>query len=65
MKLSECTLGKIVERVKGLPDESYIVIGMIMGITQNGLDEAIPLVQFQDHSDEVPVHHDNLSIYEE
>lgn len=68
MKLSECKYGVIVI------NENNNHIGMVVGITNNAchfidlqirseLDRAIPLIQWS-NGDKYPIHHENLSLYE-
>lgn len=62
MKLSECTMGRLVVDPDGQTD--YPRVGMIMGIGFNGW-EAVPQVKWCDHSLIGQWHHDNLMPYEE
>ena len=71
MKLSECRYGILVKRETKEYVHSHLhltvkhsVIGMVVGISQNCMGEAIPLIQWQD-GEEFSIHHENLSFYEE
>tara|TARA_R110002153_G_scaffold244399_1_gene399807 strand:- start:99 stop:296 length:198 start_codon:yes stop_codon:yes gene_type:complete len=65
MKLSECKYGVLVETVFGVVGRnSYTRVGMVVGVTQNSLEEAIPLIHFQ-NGEEYGVHPANLFLYEE
>jgi hypothetical protein len=63
MKLSQCKYGVIVYR------QTYInikpLIGMVVGIGQNRHKEAIPLVQWQDRTTPIVIHHGCIDLYEE
>lgn len=61
MKLSECKHGVLVEYAKGY---GISQIGMVVGITENPVKEAIPLIQWQ-KGEVVPQHHKLLGLYEE
>jgi hypothetical protein len=58
MKLSECTHGKLVV------NEYNLKIGMVVGISENSFNEAIPVIQWQDEIT-CSCHHTNLYLYEE
>lgn len=65
MKLSECTHGKLVyQNNTSFDDKGNVKVGMVIGITQNCCEEAIPMVQWQD-GNKFSAHHANLSLYEE
>ena len=61
MKLSGCTHGKLVVKGQG---STEVMVGMVVGLSENCHNEAIPVVQWQDETT-YPCHHSNLSLYEE
>jgi hypothetical protein len=63
MKLSECTHGKLVQTRMGVWNESRLVVGMIVGITENPQGEPIPLVQWQHAREPRGIHPINIDPY--
>lgn len=65
MKLSECKYGVLVARAFcTVGKDPYTRVGMVVGVTQNSLEEAIPLIHFQS-GERYGVHPANLFLYEE
>lgn len=58
MKLEECKFGVIVQQI------NPTIIGMIVGISENSVKEAIPLVQWQDGK-QYAIHHSNIKLVKE
>lgn len=58
MKLSECTFGRIVVK------KSNGLVGMVSGISENTIQEPIPVIKWQG-GDESKIHHSKLDLYEE
>jgi hypothetical protein len=63
MKLSECVHGRLVQARMVVWGEDRLLVGMIVGITENPQGEPIPLVQWQHASEPRGHHHANLEPY--
>lgn len=66
MKLSQCKYGVVVCRQAHINTlDIKPLIGMVVGIGQNRHKEAIPLVQWQDRTTPIVIHHGCIDLYEE
>ena len=63
MKLSECVFGTLVQTRPDLDLETGV--GMVMGITQNVYQEAVPLVLWQHEDQPRGYNHNNLVPYQD